>query len=147
MTISSFLNLNGIHRKKPILAIIYDGGGRMLLSVWAADQATEISYGFSQDLLRLVKLVPVSYCFYKKWIRKLFSVWAVGTIKHLVLLVVNCWTKFEDTWSGKCLGLMCLLFVFWGRKNVSVGRAGIDPLTVRYINVSLWSRHISNWLY
>ena len=26
---------------------------------------------------------------------------------------------------------MCLLFVFWGRKNVSVGRAGIDPLTVR----------------
>ena len=72
------------------------------------------------------------------------SVWAVGTIKHLVLLVVSYWTKFEDTWSRKCLGLMCLLFVFWGRKNVSVGRAGIDPLTVRYINVSLWSRHISN---
>ena len=40
------------------------------------------------------------------------SVWAVGTIKHLVLLVVSCWTKFEDTWSGKCLGLMCLFF--WG---------------------------------
>ena len=39
------------------------------------------------------------------------SVWAVGTIKHLVLLVVSCWTTFEDTWSGKCLGLMCLLFV------------------------------------
>ena len=70
------------------------------------------------------------------------SVWAVGTIKHLVLLVVSCWTKFEDTWSGKCLGLMCLLFVFWGRKNVSVGRAGIDPLTVLYMNFSLWLRRL-----
>ena len=70
------------------------------------------------------------------------SVWAVGTIKHLVLLVVSCWTKFEDTWSGKCLGLMCLLFVFWGRKNVSVWRAGIDPLTVLYMNFSLWSRRL-----
>ena len=31
---STDLNLNGIRRKKPILAIIYDGGGvRMLLSV------------------------------------------------------------------------------------------------------------------
>ena len=60
-------NLNGIRRKEPILAIIYDGGGgvRMLLSVWAADQAAEISYGFSLDL-RLIKLVPVNYCFYKK---------------------------------------------------------------------------------
>ena len=37
---------------------------------------------------------------------------------------------------------MCLLFVFWGRKNVSVGRAGIDPLTVWYINFSLWSHHL-----
>ena len=27
------------------------------------------------------------------------SVWAVGAMKHLVLLVVSC-TKFEDTWSG-----------------------------------------------
>ena len=70
------------------------------------------------------------------------SVWAVGTIKHLVLLVVSCWTKFEDTWSGKCLGLMCLLFVFWGRKNVSVGRAGMDPLTVLNMNFSLWSRRL-----
>ena len=32
------------------------------------------------------------------------------------------------------------VFLFLGRKNVSVGRAGIDPLTVRYINFSLWSR-------
>ena len=31
---------------------------------------------------------------------------------------------------------------FLGRKNISVGRAGIDPLTVRYINVSLWSRRL-----
>ena len=62
--------------KEPILAIVYDEGGggvRMLLSVWAPDQAAEISYGFSLDL-RLVKLVPVNYCFYKKWILKLFSV-------------------------------------------------------------------------
>ena len=60
--------------------------------------------------------------------------WAVGTMKHLVLLDVSC-TKLEDTWSecGFCL-------FFWGRKNVSVGRAGIDPLTVRYINFNLWSR-------
>ena len=65
------------------------------------------------------------------------SVWAVGTMTHLVLLVVSCWTKFEDALSGKCLGWMCLLFVFWGRKNVSAGRAVIDPLTVRYINVNL----------
>ena len=43
---------------------------------------------------------------------------------------------------GKCLGLMCLLFVFWGRKNFSVGRAGIDPLTVLYINFILWSRRL-----
>ena len=38
---------------------------------------------------------------------------------------------------------------FWGRKNVSVGRAGIDPLTVRYIHFSLWPcRPCSNvpWL-
>ena len=59
-----------------------------------------------------------------------------------MLLVVSCWTKFEDTWSGKYLGLMCLLFVFWGRKNVSVERAGIDPLTVLYMNFSLWSRRL-----
>ena len=38
----------------------------------------------------------------------LIIVSAVGTIEHLVLLVVSCWTKFADTWSGKCLGLMCL---------------------------------------
>ena len=30
-------------------------------------------------------------------------------------------------------------FVFWGWKNISVGRAGIDPFTVWYINFSLWS--------
>jgi len=30
------------------------------------------------------------------------SMWAVGTMKYLVLLVVSC-TTFEDTWSGKCL--------------------------------------------
>ena len=37
---------------------------------------------------------------------------------------------------------MWLLFVFWGRKNYSVGRAEIDPITVRYINVCLWSRRL-----
>ena len=45
---------------------IYDGVCvRMLLSVSAADQAAEILYAFSLDL-RLVKLVPVNYCFKKK---------------------------------------------------------------------------------
>ena len=102
-------------------------------------KATEISYSLSLDL-RLVKLVPVGYCFYPKIEFLNCSVWAVGTIKHLVLFVVSCWTKFDDT--KKCLGLMCLLFVFWGRKNVSVGRAGIDPLTVRYIYFCLWSRRL-----
>ena len=37
---------------------------------------------------------------------------------------------------------MCLSFVFWGWKNVSVGRAGIDSLTVRDIKFSLWSRRL-----
>ena len=32
-------------------------------------------------------------------------------MKHMVLLVVSCCTKFEDTWSGKCLGWMNLLFI------------------------------------
>ena len=40
------------------------------------------------------------------------------------------------------LRLNVFLFVFWSRKNVSVGRAGIDPLTGRCINVSLWSRRL-----
>ena len=53
-----------MRRKEPILAIIYDVECvRMLVTIWAADQAAEISYGFSLDL-RLVKLVPVNYCFY-----------------------------------------------------------------------------------
>ena len=39
----------------------------------------------------------------------LIIVSAGGTIEHLVLLVVSCWTKIEDTWSGKCLGLMFFL--------------------------------------
>ena len=39
---------------------------------------------------------------------------------------------------------MCVLFVFLDRKTVSVGRAGIDPLTVRYINVSLWSHRLGS---
>ena len=34
---------------------------------------------------------------------------------------------------------------FLGGGNVSVGRAGIDPLTVQYIHLSLWShRPLSN---
>ena len=73
----------------------------------------EISYGFSLNL-RLVKLVPVNYCFYKKEFLNC-SVWAVGTMKHLVLVVVSCCTKVDDIWLGKCLG--CLV-CFRGRKNV-----------------------------
>ena len=110
----------------------------------------QISYGFSLDL-RLVKLVPVNYCFFNTKTEFLHcSLW---TIKHLMLLVVSCCRKFEGTWSGKCLGRMCLLLVglfVWlfvclfvsGRKNVSVGRAAIDPLTVWYINFSVWSRRL-----
>ena len=70
---------------------IYDGVCvRMLLSVSAADQAAEILYAFSLDL-RLVKLVPVNYCFYKKLILKLFSVCCryILYMNHLVLLVVG----------------------------------------------------------
>ena len=37
---------------------------------------------------------------------------------------------------------VCRLFAFLGQKNVSVGRAGIDPLTVRYIHFCLWSRRL-----
>ena len=48
------LNLNGIRRKEANSGYyIRRGCVRMLLSVWAAGQATEISYGFSLDL-RLV---------------------------------------------------------------------------------------------
>ena len=35
--------------------------------------------------------------------------------------VVGCWTKCEDTWSGKCLGRMCLLFVFLGPEECFSG--------------------------
>ena len=35
-----------------------------------------------------------------------------------------------------------VFFLGGGLKNVSVGRAGIDPLTVRYINLRLWSRRL-----
>ena len=46
----------------------YDGVCvRMLLGVSAADQAAEISHGFSLDL-RLVKFIQVNYCFYKKFL-------------------------------------------------------------------------------
>ena len=41
-----------------------------------------------------------------------------------------------------CEVLRLNLSFFYGRKNVSVGRAGIDSLTVRYINFSLWSRRL-----
>ena len=39
------------------------------------------------------------------------SVCAVGTMKHLVLLVVSCRKINEDTWSGKCSGCMNISFV------------------------------------
>ena len=35
-------------------------------------------------------------------------------------------------WEVLRLNMLCLFFCNW--KNVSVGRAGIDPLTVRYIH-------------
>ena len=94
----------------------------MLLRVWVADQAAEISYGFSLDL-RLFKLVPVNYCFYTKWMLILFS---VGCGHYDTSGIGGCWTTFEDTWSGKCLGWMCLVCFCGGRNNVSVGKAGVD---------------------
>ena len=48
------LNLNGIRRKEANSGYyIRRGCVHMLLSVWAAGQVTEVSYGFSLDL-RLV---------------------------------------------------------------------------------------------
>ena len=43
-------------------------------------------------------------------------------------------------WEVLRLNVFCLFL--GARKNVSVGRAGIDPLTVRYINFSLWSHRL-----
>ena len=42
---------------------------------------------------------------------------------------------------------MCLVFCLGGGGggrmfHVSVGRAGIDPLTIRYIHFSFWSRRL-----
>ena len=70
------------------------------------------------------------------------SVWAVGTMKHLVLLVFSCWDKIEGYMVWEVPRLNVSFFWGGGRKNVLVGRAGIDPLTVRYINFSLWSRRL-----
>ena len=36
--------------------------------------------------------------------------------------------------------VFCLFF--WSQKNVAVGRAGIDPLTVWYIHFRIWSRRL-----
>ena len=41
---------------------------------------------------------------------------------------------------GEVFRLNVSCVCFWGWKNVSVGRAGIDSLTVLYMNFSLWSR-------
>ena len=112
----------------------------MFLSVWDADQAAEISYGFSLDL-RLVKLVPVYYCFYIKNEFLNCTMWPVGTMEHLVLLVVSCCTKCEDTWSGKCLGWMYLLFVLWPEECLSGEgwdrslKSSVDHFLVLYSNV------------
>ena len=43
---------------------------------------------------------------------------------------------------GEVFRLNVSFVCFWGRKNVSVGRAGIDPLTVLNMNFSLWSRRL-----
>jgi len=56
-------------------------------------------------------------------------------MKHVVLLVVRCSTKFQETWPGKGLGGMHLcLFCFCTGRMFQWG-AGIYPLTVLYINV------------
>ena len=43
-------------------------------------------------------------------------------------------------WEVLRLNVSLVFFFFWCRKNVSVGRA--DPVTVRYIKFSLWSRRL-----
>ena len=50
--------------------------------------------------------------------------WVVGTMKHLVWEMLRLNVPF-----------VC----FWGRKNVSLGRPGIDSLTVRYKHFTLFS--------
>ena len=59
-----------------------------MVSVWICDS---LSWLQSTIVFTIFFLI---YC----------SMWAIRTMKHLVLLVVSCWTKFEETWSGKCLG-------------------------------------------
>ena len=73
-------------------------------------------YGVLEPQFRRLKSVMVSAwtCDSLSWFQSTIvftkneflncSVLAVGTMTHLVLLVVSCWTKFEDTWYGKCLG-------------------------------------------
>ena len=66
------------------------------------------------------------------------SVWAVGTIKHLVLLVVSCWTTFEDTWSGKCLGLMATVNSNWLALSAT--------LVILQVRESASSRRSQEWI-
>ena len=58
-----------------------------------------------------------------------YSVWAVGTMKHLVLLVVSCCTKFDDTWSGKCLARIVSLVCFLGSDECFSGEGWDRSLT------------------
>ena len=79
--------LNSVRRKKPILTIEYDRGGAcMLLTMVATSQAAEISHGFSLNL-RLVKFIPVNYCFNKNIILKLIS---VGCILYVASVAIGC---------------------------------------------------------
>ena len=86
----------------------------VMVSAWTCN-----SFSWFQSAIVFTKNEFLNYC----------SVWAVGTIKLLVLL-----DKIWGYMVGKCLGLMCLVCFLGAR------RAGIDPLTVLYINFSLWSR-------
>ena len=62
--------------------------------------------------------------------------WAVRTMKHLHGVVVKKYIHGLGSLNVSFVGF------FGGRKNVSVRRAGIDPITIWYINISLWSRRL-----
>ena len=75
------------------MAIIYDGGCAHVIECLSCRSGGE-SFSWFQSTIVFYTRNEFLNC----------SLWAVGTMKHLVLLVVSCWTNFEDTWSGKCLG-------------------------------------------
>ena len=93
-----------------------------MVSAWTCN-----SFSWFQSAIVFTKNEFLNYC----------SVWALGTITLLVLLVVEQNLRIH---GGEVFRFNVSCLFFGGQKKVSVGRAGIDPLTVLYIHFSLWSR-------